>query len=74
MTEPRRPGASHGPANVPREVGGKPSGGCSTFTKLVCAGTISVCAAGCVGATVGYAACVVPCLTAAGMLFCKSRL
>ncbi|KYF52392.1 hypothetical protein BE08_25760 [Sorangium cellulosum] len=56
------------------ESGGGPvsGGGCDWFTKLTCGGAIAACVGGCVGANVGYAACMVPCLAGVGMAFCRS--
>jgi hypothetical protein len=47
---------------------------CSVFEQGVCAGVLATCAAGCIGAGAGYVACVLPCLTAAGMVFCEDCL
>lgn len=44
---------------------------CNTFKQVACAAVLATCGAGCVSTGTGYVACVLPCLTAAGALFCS---
>jgi hypothetical protein len=51
--------------------GGDPDDDCTFFKQITCGGVLTACGAGCIGATAGYVACVLPCLGAASMAFCS---
>jgi hypothetical protein len=47
---------------------------CNLFKQLTCAGVLATCGGGCVASSAAYVACVLPCLTAAGAVFCSDCL